>query len=45
MDDDPPRPVWPPIWLRLLLGGVALWLAVRIVQNVTESLTGIAQGG
>ena len=34
----------PPLWLRLLVGAVALWLAVRIVGNVTDSLTGIAHG-
>jgi hypothetical protein len=30
-----------PTWLRVLILAVVLWLAVRIVQNVTESLTGM----
>jgi hypothetical protein len=32
-----------PLWLRLLLLGVVLWLGVRITQNVTEALTGMAR--
>jgi hypothetical protein len=32
----------PPIWLRGLLLFVVLWLAVRIIDNVTDSLSGIA---
>jgi hypothetical protein len=34
----------PPLWLRALLLAAALWLATRIVGNVTESLTGIFEG-
>lgn len=33
-----------PLWLRLLLLFVLLWLGVRIVGNVTDTLTGIADG-
>jgi hypothetical protein len=32
----------PPLWLRVVLLAVVVWLAVRIVGNVTESLSGIA---
>lgn len=45
MDDDLQQRARAPLWLRLLIFGVLLWLAVRILQNVTESLTGIAHGG
>jgi hypothetical protein len=34
----------PPLWLRGLILAVVLWLAVRIVGNVTQSLTGIFAG-
>ena len=34
-----------PLWLRGLILAAVLWLAVRIVGNVTESLTGIVEGG
>ena len=34
-----------PLWLRGLIIAVVLWLAVRIVANVTESLTGMVEGG
>ena len=34
-----------PLWLRGLILAVALWLAVRIVGNVTASLTGMVEGG
>lgn len=34
-----------PFWLRGLILAVLLWLAVRIVGNVTESLTGMVEGG
>lgn len=41
-----PRPLGrAPIWLRLLILAVAVWLAVRIVGNVTETLTGMVEGG
>jgi len=43
--DAPHRFGRPPLWLRCLLLFVALWLATRIVGNVTESLTGIVEGG
>ena len=33
-----------PFWLRGLILAVAVWLAVRIVDNVTESLTGMVVG-
>jgi len=33
-----------PFWLRGLILAVVLWLAVRIVSNVTESLTGMVEG-
>ncbi len=32
----------PPLWLRVVLLAVVVWLAVRIVGNVTESFSGIA---
>jgi hypothetical protein len=31
-----------PVWLRLLILAVTLWLGVRILQNVTDMLSGIA---
>jgi len=33
-----------PFWLRGLILAVVLWLAVKIVGNVTESLTGMVEG-
>jgi len=33
-----------PAWLALLLLFVAIWLGVRILENVTEALTGIVTG-
>ena len=33
-----------PLWLRGLILFVVLWLAVKIVGNVTESLTGMVEG-
>jgi len=44
MDDRRDR-VRAPLWLRCLVLGVVLWLAVRIVGNVTESLTGMVGDG
>jgi hypothetical protein len=35
----------PPLWLIGLILFVVLWLAVRIVGNVTEALTGMLEGG
>ena len=34
-----------PFWLRGLILAAVLWLAVKIVANVTESLTGMVEGG
>jgi hypothetical protein len=33
-----------PLWLRGLILFVVLWLAVKILGNVTESLTGMVEG-
>ncbi len=38
------RPGQAPLWLTGLILAVVLWLAVRIVGNVTEALTGMAHG-
>jgi hypothetical protein len=38
-------PLHAPAWLRVLLLGVVVWLGVRIVGNITGSLTVIAVDG
>ncbi len=39
--DGPPAAHRAPLWLRGLILFVVLWLAVRIVGNVTDSLRGM----
>jgi hypothetical protein len=42
--DGKPTPARAPFWLRGLILAVVLWLGVKIVSNVTESLTGMVEG-
>ncbi len=48
-DVTPPAPTEPdvraPLWLRLLVLFVVLWLGIRIVRNVTDSLVAITHAG
>jgi hypothetical protein len=41
-DGDGASRTGPPLWLRLLVLAVVLWLGVRVVRNVTDALTTIA---
>jgi hypothetical protein len=45
MNESRTRNTHAPLWLRGLILAVVLWLAVKIVGNVTESLTGMVEGG